>query len=356
MRSQTRRRFIAHSSALAAATALAPLALGDRDAQAQGSQQSTSANKKLGWALCGLGGLSENQIAPALQNARYSRLAGIITDTAEKASKWKAKYGLRDSSVCTYDTMEKLAANPDIDVIYIVTPNALHAEQAAAAFKAGKHVFCEKPMEVSVAKCQQMIENAKAANRKLGVAYRCQYDPNHLELVRLARDKLFGGLKIIETSFHVHIGDPGQWRLKRALSGGGALMDVGIYALQAARYISGEEPIEVRALEGKTNATKYAEVDESMLWQMRFPSGLVANCSTSYETAYSSRIRVHAEKGWFGLEPAFGYRGNKGSRSDGKEKSPSPRPICLPPRWTTSLAASWKTAGARCPARKACAT
>ncbi len=120
-------------------------------------------------------------------------------------------------------------------------------------------------MEVSVAKCHQMIDDAKVANRKLGVAYRCQYDPNHLGFVRLARARVFGGLKIIEASFDVQIGDPGQWRLKRALSGGGALMDVGIYALQATRYISGEEPFEVRALEGKTNPRKYAEVDESML-------------------------------------------------------------------------------------------
>ena len=313
MHSPTRRRFIASTGAIATATALAPLAFRSDDASAQG------AKKKLGWALCGLGSLSENQIAPALQNAQYSRLAGIITDTTSKAAKWKSKYGLRDNSVYTYDTMDKLAANPDIDVVYIVTPNALHADQAAAAFKAGKHVFCEKPMEVSVARCQKMIADAQTASRKLGVAYRCQYDPNHLELVRLAREKVFGGLKIIESSFDVQIGDPGQWRLKRELSGGGALMEVGIYALQAARYISGEEPIEVRALEGKTNAAKYAEVDESMLWQMKFRSGLVANCSTSYETAYSSRIRVHAEKGWFGLEPAFGYRGNKGTRSDGKE-------------------------------------
>jgi predicted dehydrogenase len=315
MRLQTRRRFLAETGAVATAAAAAPLlGLGaGSNAFAQGPQ------KKLGWALCGLGGLSENQIAPALQKAQYSRLVGVITDTPAKAAKWKAKYGIADRNVFTYDTMDKLAQNPDIDVVYIVTPNSLHAEQAALAFKAGKHVFCEKPMEVSVEKCQKMIDDAKATKRKLGIAYRCQYDPNHLECIRLAREKEFGATKIIESSFAVQIGAPGQWRLQRALSGGGALLDVGIYALQAARYLSGEEPVEVRALEGKTNPSKYAEVDESMLWQMRFPSGAIASCSTSYEAAYSSRFRVHAEKGWFGLDPAFGYTGNKGRRSDGKE-------------------------------------
>lgn len=310
----TRRSFIVQGGAAATALAAAPLLLGRSDeSPAQG------APRKLGWALCGLGGLSENQIAPALQNAQLSRLAGVITDTPAKAGRWKEKYGLRDNAIFTYDTMAKLAENPDIDVVYIVTPNALHGEQAALAFKAGKHVFCEKPMEVTVERCRKMIDDAKAANRKLGVAYRCQYDPNHLECVRIARTKELGDLRLVEASFTVSIGAPGQWRLKRALSGGGALFDVGIYALQAARYITGEEPVEVSALEGKTDAAKYAEVDESMFWQMRFPSGVIASCSTSYEAGLSSRIRAHTNRGWFGLDPAFGYRGNRGMRSDGKE-------------------------------------
>jgi predicted dehydrogenase len=308
MSSHTRRDFIVHSAMLGGA-----LAAGSALTLAQG------AKKKLGWALCGLGGLSENQIAPALQKASLSRLAGVITDTPAKASKWKAKYGLKDSAIFTYDRMHELANNPDIDVIYIVTPNALHADQAAAAFKAGKHVFCEKPMEISVERCQKMINDARAANRKLAVAYRCQYDPNNLECVRIARAKEFGDIKIVEATFNVSIGAPGQWRLKRELSGGGALMDVGIYALQAARYLTGEEPVEVTAMEGKTKPQKYAEVDESMIWQMRFPSGAIANCSSSYETALGTHFRVYAEKGWFGLDPAFLYSGNRGMRSDRKE-------------------------------------
>jgi predicted dehydrogenase len=174
-------------------------------------------------------------------------------------------------------------------------------------------------MEVSVERCRKMIDDAKAASRKLGVAYRCQYDPNHLECIRLVRSKELGEIRFVEASFTVSIGNAGQWRLTRALSGGGALVDVGIYALQAARYLTGEEPVEVTALEGKTHPAKYAEVDESMLWQMRFPSGVLASCGTSYEAGYSSRFRVHTDRGWFGLDPAFGYRGNRGLRSDGKE-------------------------------------
>src|SRR4029079_1668267 len=271
------------------------------------------------FAICGLGSLSEHQIAPALLKTQNCRLTGVITDSPDKAKSWQAKYNIPKKNVYTYDTMAKMADNKDIYVIYIVTPNALHAEQTLAAAKAGKHVYVEKPMEVSVEKCQQMIDACKAAKRKLGVAYRCQFDPNHLECIRLVRSKEFGDLRFIEAGFNVGIGEPGQWRLKRALSGGGALMDVGIYALQAARYLTGEEPIEVTALEGKTRPQKYAEVDESMLWQMRFPSSAIANCSSSYETGLGTHFRVYAEKGWFGLDPAFLYSGNRGMRSDRKE-------------------------------------
>src|SRR6185312_5260892 len=172
----TRRRFMLQSAAVAAAPFISTRVT---RALAQGSR------KKLGFALCGLGGLSENQLAPALQKTQYCRLTGVITDTPEKATKWKTKYGIPDRNIYTYETMAKMAGNKDIDVVYIVTPNALHAEQTALSAKAGKHVFCEKPMEVSVEKCQQMIDVCKAEKRRLGVAYRCQFDPNHLECMRI---------------------------------------------------------------------------------------------------------------------------------------------------------------------------
>jgi predicted dehydrogenase len=306
---QSRRRFMTRAAAAAAVPFISTRVT---RALAQASR------RKVGFALCGLGGLSENQIAPALQKSEWCRLAGVITDTPEKARAWKSKYGIPDRSIYTYDTMSKMADNPDIDVVYIVTPNALHLEQTVAAAKAGKHVFCEKPMEISPERCQQMIDACNAARRKLAIAYRCQYDANHLEMIRIARAKEFGELRLIEAGFGFPIGD-GGWRLKKALSGGGALVDVGIYALQATRYITGEEPLSVVAVETKTDPVKFAEVDETITWQAKFPSGVLANCSTSYEAAFYGRIRVQAERGWFELDPAFAYTGNKGRRSDGKE-------------------------------------
>jgi predicted dehydrogenase len=125
-------------------------------------------------------------------------------------------------------------------------------------------------------------------------------------------------VKLIEASFGFRIGDPNQWRLKHDLAGGGALMDVGIYALQGARYVSGEEPIEVFATETKTDKTKFKEVDESILWSMRFPSGLMANCGTTYLVGGMNRLFAGAESGWFQLDPAYSYGGLKGKTSKGE--------------------------------------
>jgi predicted dehydrogenase len=280
--------------------------------------QTAAPARKLGFALAGLGGLSTYQIAPALQKTNFCKLTGIITGTPAKAERWKAQYNLPDKNIYNYDNMEKMADNPDIDVVYVVTPNGLHAEHTIKAAKAGKHVLCEKPMEVSPEKCQQMIDACKAAGRLLAVGYRLHFDPNHLECVRLAREKVFGDLNLIQAEYGFRIGDPKQWRLNRALSGGGPLMDVGIYALQAARYLSGEEPVSVSAVATTIDPVKFKDLEESIAWQLKFPSGVIASCDTTYNFNGLDRFRVFADRGWFGLAPAYGYGGIQGQRSDGK--------------------------------------
>ena len=276
-------------------------------------------SKKIGFALAGLGKLSTDQLAPALQKTKYCRLTGIVTGHSDKAEHWKAQYGIPDQNIYNYDNMEKMADNPDIDVVYVVTPNALHGEHTIKAAKAGKHVLCEKPMEVSTAKCQKMIDECKKAGRQLAIAYRCHFEPNNLECVRLAREKVFGELRMIDSGFGFPIGDPTQWRLKKKLSGGGPLMDVGIYALQATRYLSGEEPVSVSGMTTVTDPVKFREVEESVVWEAKFPSGALARCSATYKFPGPNNFKAYAENGWFGLEPAFGYSGNHGRRSDGQE-------------------------------------
>ncbi len=274
------------------------------------------AKDRLGFALVGLGNLSTNQLAPALQQTKYCRLAAIVTGTPAKAQRWQARYGIPDRSVYNYETMERLADNPDVDVVYVVTPNALHAEHTIKAARAGKHVLCEKPMEVSVERCQAMIDACRQAGRQLAIGYRCQFEPHHLECVRLARQKVLGDLQKVDAAFGFRMGDPTQWRLNRALAGGGPLVDVGIYALQTSRMLTGEEPVRVTAQSTTTDHQMFRDVEQNIAWQLTFPSGVVANGAASYST-YFNRFTATASRGSFGIEPAYNYTGVRGWRSDG---------------------------------------
>jgi predicted dehydrogenase len=272
--------------------------------------------KPLGVALVGLGSLSTYQLAPALQKTKNCRLTGIVTGTPAKAAKWKSQYNIPDRSIYDYSTMHRMADNSDIDIVYVVTPNALHAEHSIKAARAGKHVFCEKPMEVSVAKCEQMIAACKAANRQLGIAYRCRFEPHHRELARIAKERVLGDVRLIEAGFGFPIGDPSQWRLNKALSGGGPMMDVGIYALQSARMIAGEDPRVVSAITTVTDPVKFKDIEESMSFQLKFPSGIIADCRTTYRANGVNRVSAFTDRASFGMEPAYGYGGNRGWRSD----------------------------------------
>jgi predicted dehydrogenase len=274
--------------------------------------------RKVGFALAGLGSLSTGQIAPALQKTKYCKLTGIITGHPAKAERWKAQYNIPDKNIYNYDNMGQMAGNPDIDVVYVVTPNALHAEHTIKAARAGKHVLCEKPMESTPEKCQQMIDECKKAGKQLAVAYRLHFDPSHLECVRLAREKTFGGLKLINAGFGFRMGDPTQWRLNKDLAGGGCLMDVGIYSLQATRYLTGEEPAEVSGFTTVTDPVKFKEVEESITWQTKFPSGVITNCTATYNANGLNYFKVFADRGWFELDPGFGYSGIHGRRGDGQ--------------------------------------
>jgi predicted dehydrogenase len=304
----TRRGFMARAAAF---TALPFISTRVTRALAEASRP------KLGFALCGLGDLSERQIAPALLKTARCRLAGLVTDSAAKAAAWRTKYGVPARSVYTYDTMARMADNRDIDVVYVVTPNALHLEHGSAAAKAGKHVFCEKPLEISTERCQELIRVVAAAQRRLGVAYRCRFEPHHLEAIRLAHSREIGALRSIDSYFGFDI-EPGGWRLKRALSGGGPLLDVGIYCLQATRYLTGEEPTWVSGLITTADAARFSEVEASVLWESRFPGGAVAQCGASYASTPTGYVRVIGERGEFTLDPAFGYSGVRGKRSDGR--------------------------------------
>jgi predicted dehydrogenase len=266
--------------------------------------------RKLGWAIVGLGSLAINQILPAFAASEKSKIVALVSGHPDKANKLALRYGVNPKNIYNYENYDTIRDNPEVDVIYIVLPNSMHAEYTIRGSQAGKHVLCEKPMAISPAECQQMIDAAAKANRKLMIAYRCRFEPYNQEMIRIARTQEFGALKIIQTEVAFNIGDPAQWRLKKAMSGGGSLMDIGIYGLNAARYISGEEPVEVNAMMFSTPGDpRFKEVEETINFQLRFPSGVLANGISSYGAASRSHFRAIAADGYFELEPANPYTG-----------------------------------------------
>ena len=275
--------------------------------------------QQLGIALVGLGKYSEGQLAPALQETQHCRLAGIVTGSPDKAEKWKKKYKIPDENVYSYDNFDSISENPDIDIVYIVLPNNMHAQYTIRAAAAGKHVICEKPMAISVQECQDMIDACNKAGVRLSIGYRLHFDPYNIDMMNMP-SKL-GKVKTISSDNSQEM-EPGEWRLSKTLAGGGPLMDLGIYCVQAAIYCVGQDPIAVTATEGlKTDPAKFPQVEQSLIWSMEFPDGARAQCTTSY-AAEGDRLEVQYENGTAKLEPAFDYSGLKGESSEGKISHP----------------------------------
>jgi predicted dehydrogenase len=270
-------------------------------------------SSRLGVALVGLGGYSTQELGPALRQTKSCYLAGIVTGTPKKAEDWARRYQLPDSNVYNYQDFDNIATNTDIDIVYVVLPNALHAEFVLRAAAAGKHVICEKPMALTVRECDQVIAACRDAGVKLSVGYRLHFDPFNQEMMRLATSAQFGKIKTISASHGLN--EAQGWRLDRQLAGGGPLMDVGIYCVNAGRYLTGMEPDMVEARESGINR-QAGEIESSLDWKMVYPNGVTANCACSY-TAYGNLLRVDAERGWFELSPAFSYRDLKGKTADG---------------------------------------
>lgn len=266
--------------------------------------------KKLGWAIVGLGRLSINQILPAFAKCEKSKVTAFVTGDRAKGEKLAARYGVNQKSIYNYQNYESLRENPEVDVVYIVLPNGMHAEYTIRAAQAGKHVLTEKPMANTPEECEGMIKACREASRKLMVAYRCRYEPYNQTLIKLCREGELGQIRAVISDHGFNIGDPTQWRLKKSLAGGGSLMDIGLYALQAARYTTGEEPTEVNAMEYTDRSDpRFKEVEDMINFQLRFPSGALAQCTSSYGYAGQNRIRVVGTKGWAELEPATSYTG-----------------------------------------------
>jgi predicted dehydrogenase len=297
------RRDFSRLSALAALAGAFPTV----DAQ----NESETSGRKFRWCIVGLGRISMGHFMPAVELSKTGKITALVSGHREKAEKQAAMYNVPSPSIYSYETYDEIAQNKEIDGVYIALPNSMHAEYTIRAAKAGKHVLCEKPMATSVADCRAMIDACQKHHVRLMIAYRCQYNPLHLKAIDLIRTGAIGQVQVIESAFGFPI-QPGEWRLNKKMAGGGPLMDVGVYSLNACRYLAGEEPGDIKANASTIDHDgRFDEVEENDGWTMKFPSGILASCATTYggDTGGGGFFKVHGSKGWIAMEPAFPYQG-----------------------------------------------
>jgi predicted dehydrogenase len=279
------------------------------------AQTPARAKDSVGVAIVGIGLLSSGQLLPALTKTGKAHLAALVSGDSAKAKRVAAQYDLSEKAIYSYETYARIADNPEIEIVYIVLPNNMHAEYTIRAFKAGKHVLCEKPMATNLAECEAMIAAGKAAKKQLMIAYRCQYEPLNLAAMRIMRAGALGKPRIV----HANMGkqtdlkvSADKWRLDMAMSGGGALLDMGIYGINATRYLFNEEPVEVRAWAmTDRNDPRFRTVEDMIAWQMRFPSGAIGEGSTSFSQPGTMAWQAVCENGRIVADPGCFYNGNK---------------------------------------------
>jgi len=273
-------------------------------------------------AIMGLGSYG-TRVADAMQACTAAKLTGVISGTPSKIKDWQAKYNIPEKNCYNYDNFDSIKNNPDIDAVYVITPNSLHVPYGLRVAKAGKHVISEKPMALNAAEGQTLVDACKKANVKLLVGYRMHMEPKTLEIIRMRKAGDFGKVLFFQGLCGFKIGDPTQWRLNRAMAGGGSLMDIGIYAVNGSRYMIGEEPTWVTAQETKTDSVKFKEgVDETIQFQLGFPSGAVASCLSTYTMNNLDRFFLDGEKGFAEMQPSTGYGPIKGRTHQGELTHP----------------------------------
>ena len=271
--------------------------------------------KTLGVALVGLGYYSTDLLAPALQLTEHCSLLGVVTGSPDKASRWQQQYNIPEKNIYDYKSFDSIANNPAIDIIYIVLPPSMHAEYVIRAANAGKHVWCEKPMAVTVAECKSMIDACNKNKVKLSIGYRMQHEPNTQRIIQFRKDKAYGEIIKVSAAAGYFDSRTDHWKQKKAM-GGGSMYDMGVYPLNAARYTTGEEPVAVTAKQSTNRPAIYTEVDETMQFRLEFPGGAIAECETSFGKNMNS-LNVICKKGGYKLEPFQSYSGIKGETSDG---------------------------------------
>jgi len=273
-------------------------------------------------AIMGLGSYG-TRVAEAMKDCKMAKLTGVISGTPSKIKAWQGKYNIEEKNCYNYENFDSIRNNPDIDAVYIITPNGLHHDQAIRVAGAGKHVICEKPMALNAQQGRQMVDACNKANVKLLVGYRMHFEAKTLEVIRMRKANEFGKVLFFQGLSGFIIGDPAQWRLNRQLSGGGSMMDIGIYSVNGSRYMIGEDPVWVTAQETKTDHVKFKEgIDETIQFQLGFPGGAVASCLSTYSLNNLDKFFLNGTNGFAELQPATGYGPIRGNTNKGELTQP----------------------------------
>jgi len=280
--------------------------------------------KKLGVAIVGLGRYGGMEVAPALARSEHCYLAGVVTGTPEKALKFKQEYQLKGANIYNYERFDELINNPSIDIVYITLPNFMHAEYTIRAFEAGKHVICEKPMALNAEECEAMLKARDIAGKKLQIGYRLYHEVNHLQVRDIGKNEKMGKVKMMQAGLGFRMGRKDSWRIDPEKGGGGAIMDLGVYCIQACRRTVDQLPVSVTAQGYVDEKELYRGVYESVFFQMEFPSGAIANCHTSY-SSFVDRFHLACKDGWLDMHRCFSAQSQLGIISNQEYKSiPTP--------------------------------
>ncbi len=270
--------------------------------------------KRVGFAVVALGRLTLEELLPAFAECKKAKLVALVSGSPDKLRTVAAQYGIAPDQCYDYAGFDRLRDNPAVQAVYIVLPNGMHREYVQRAARAGKHVLCEKPMANSSAEARSMIAACAKANVKLMIAYRIQYEPYNQRARRFVQEGTFGRLVGATMTNTQTVAPNGaeQWRHKKALAGGGTLPDIGLYLVNTARFLTGQEPVEVFARQySPPGDPRYAEVEETVAFTMRFPSEFMAQCLTSYGARDDKAQVLNFARATVQMPSAYRYRGQE---------------------------------------------
>ncbi|HKW97136.1 MAG TPA: Gfo/Idh/MocA family oxidoreductase [Bryobacteraceae bacterium] len=264
--------------------------------------------EKLGYAVIGLGAISQQAVLPAFAHSENARLIAVVSGDREKAERVAREF--HAPWHYTYAQFAECLKNPEVEAVYIATPPGEHERFTVAAARAAKHVLCEKPLAATVEQCRRMVRACRDRRVQLMTAYRKYFEPASVALKQIIRSGEIGRVDIIHTAFTEFrpAGDSTPaWMFDRKLSGGGPLMDIGIYCVNTCRWLIEEDPVEASAYRWSRDRKRFKQVEEGIAFRLRFKSGVLLQGTASWGSALASFVQVHGEKGWASLSPAFAF-------------------------------------------------